>query len=70
MLEPPIKGFWCFKRVLNLLCNSYIEAEFYGNQLPHIDRRVFVTYYLRQTVRQMSVLFRTLFPDAIAGQIP
>ena len=28
----------------------YIEAEFHGNNLPQIDRRVFVTYYLRQTV--------------------
>lgn len=27
----------------------YIEAEFHGGDLPHIDRRVFVTYYLRQT---------------------
>ncbi len=29
----------------------YIEAEFHGADLPHIDRRVFCTYYLRQTVR-------------------
>lgn len=29
----------------------YIEAEFHGGDLPHIDRRVFVTYYIRNTVR-------------------
>ena len=29
----------------------YIEAEFQGDSLPHIDRRVFVTYYIRNTVR-------------------
>lgn len=28
----------------------YIEAEFHGYQLPQIDRRIFVSYYLRQTV--------------------
>lgn len=28
----------------------YLEAEFNGHPLPHIDRRVFVTYYLRKTV--------------------
>ncbi|KAK5169128.1 uncharacterized protein LTR77_006437 [Saxophila tyrrhenica] len=27
----------------------YIEAEFHGGELPRIERRVFVTYYLRQT---------------------
>ena len=29
----------------------YIEAEYHGYGLPHIDRRVFVTYYLRMTVQ-------------------
>ena len=28
----------------------YLEAEFSGSSLPTIDRRVFVTYYLRMTV--------------------
>ena len=28
----------------------YIEAEFHGHDLPHIDRKVFVTYYIRNTV--------------------
>jgi primary-amine oxidase len=28
----------------------FIEAEFNGGTLPHIDRKVFITYYLRQTV--------------------
>ena len=28
----------------------YIEAEFHGYQLLQIDRRIFVSYYLRQTV--------------------
>lgn len=28
----------------------YLEAEFYGHTLPKIDRRAFVTYYLRKTV--------------------
>lgn len=28
----------------------YIEAEFHGDSLPLIERRVFVSYYLRQTV--------------------
>ena len=28
----------------------YLEADFLGQRLPHIDRRVFVTYYLRKTV--------------------
>ncbi|KAF7190658.1 Copper amine oxidase 1 [Pseudocercospora fuligena] len=27
----------------------YLEADFAGDDLPHIDRKVFVTYYLRQT---------------------
>ncbi|KXT04105.1 hypothetical protein AC578_4891 [Pseudocercospora eumusae] len=27
----------------------YLEADFAGAALPHIDRKVFVTYYLRQT---------------------
>lgn len=29
----------------------YLEAEKYGGALPHIDRRAFLTYYLRNTVR-------------------
>jgi primary-amine oxidase len=28
----------------------YIEAEFHGYDLPQINRRVFVSYYLKQTV--------------------
>lgn len=32
----------------------YLEAEFSGSTLPKIDRRVFLTYYLRRTV---SVLY-------------
>ena len=28
----------------------YLEAESRGDDLPHVDRRVFITYYLRQTV--------------------
>lgn len=32
----------------------YLEAEFHGEALPHIDRRVFITYYLRKTVRFFS----------------
>lgn len=28
----------------------YIEAEFGGKDLPRIDRKVFVTYYIRNTV--------------------
>ena len=27
----------------------YIEAEFHGYGLPQIDRRIFVSYYLKQT---------------------
>lgn len=27
----------------------FLEAEFHGGELPSIDRRVFVTYYLRKT---------------------
>ena len=34
----------------------YFEAEFHGYDLPHLDRRVFVTYYLRQTVRSICKL--------------
>ena len=30
----------------------YLEAEASGASLPQIDRRVFVTYYIRKTVRQ------------------
>lgn len=30
-------------------CVPYLEAEFHGDQLPSIDRRVLVTYYLRKT---------------------
>lgn len=33
---------------------TYLEAEFHGYELPHIDRRVFVTYYIRNTVRVNS----------------
>ena len=29
----------------------YLEADFHGYDLPQIDRRVVVTYYLRLTVR-------------------
>lgn len=29
----------------------YLEAAFKGQNLPHIQRRVFVAYYLRNTVR-------------------
>jgi len=29
----------------------YLEAEYTGQTLPKVDRRVFVTYYLRKTVR-------------------
>lgn len=29
----------------------YLDAEFNGSDLPQIDRRVFLTYYLRRTVR-------------------
>lgn len=28
----------------------YLEAEFHGDALPKIDRKVFLTYYLRKTV--------------------
>lgn len=35
----------------------YIEAEFHGYDLPHIDRRIFVSYYLRQTVRSEHTIF-------------
>lgn len=31
----------------------YIEAEFNGYNLPSIDRRVFLTYYLRKTVSRI-----------------
>jgi primary-amine oxidase len=37
----------------------FLEAEFEGSSLPSIDRRVFVTYYLRKTVSHSSSL-----PDA------
>lgn len=33
----------------------FLEAEFYGQNLPNIDRRVFVTYYLRLTVRPLCI---------------
>ena len=29
---------------------SYLEAEFQGEDLPNIERRIFVTYYIRNTV--------------------
>lgn len=28
----------------------YLEAEFHGDDLPNIERRIFVTYYIRNTV--------------------
>lgn len=28
----------------------YLEADFHGGDLPHIDRRAFVAYYIRNTV--------------------
>ena len=36
----------------------YIEAEFHGYDLPQIDRRVFVSYYLRQTVGRYQFTYR------------
>ena len=36
----------------------YIEAEFHGYDLPQIERRVFVSYYLRQTVLALLILSR------------
>ena len=32
----------------------YIEAEFHGHDLPNIDRRIFVTYYIRNTVSSVN----------------
>lgn len=32
----------------------YVEAEFHGYDLPNIDRRVFLTYYLRKTVGDVA----------------
>ena len=32
-----------------------LEAESQGHDLPHIDRRIFVTYYVRKTVSFMIV---------------
>jgi Cu2+-containing amine oxidase len=32
----------------------YLDAEHAGRTLPHIDRKAFVAYYLRNTVRLMS----------------
>ena len=29
----------------------YLDAEHRGHKLPHIDRRSFVSYYIRNTVR-------------------
>lgn len=34
----------------------YLEAEFHGGKLPTIDRKVFVTYYLRRTVCQCALV--------------
>lgn len=34
----------------------YLEAEFNGWTLPHIDRRVFVTYYIRLTVSLIKIV--------------
>ena len=33
----------------------YIEAEHSGAHLPHIERRVFVTYYIRNTVSNLTL---------------
>lgn len=33
----------------------YLEAEHRGSKIPHIDRRVFVSYYLRNTVSRMRM---------------
>jgi Cu2+-containing amine oxidase len=32
----------------------YLDAEYAGRTLPHIDRKAFVAYYLRNTVRFLS----------------
>lgn len=32
----------------------YIEADFHGQALPHLDRKVFVTYYIRNTVSALD----------------
>ena len=34
----------------------YLESEHRGSRLPHIDRKAFVSYYIRNTVRKSSQL--------------
>jgi len=49
----------------------YLEAEFHGLSLPKIDRRAFVTYYLRKTVR--CILETTLLETSLTAppeQVP
>lgn len=38
----------------------YLEAEHKGARLPSIDRRVFVSYYLRNTVSREEMSLRVL----------
>lgn len=33
----------------------YLEADFHGGDLPQIDRRAFVAYYIRNTVSSYSL---------------
>lgn len=37
----------------------YFEAEFHGDEVPHIDRRILVTYYIRQTVCMNTISCRS-----------
>lgn len=38
----------------------YLEAEHTGHRLPHIDRRAFVSYYIRNTVSFLVLCHRTI----------
>lgn len=38
----------------------YLEAEHTGHRLPHIDRRAFVSYYIRNTVSSLVLCHRTV----------
>ena len=60
-----IKGCWPAKTNLHFKTISleepakaelvpYLEAEHRGSRLPKIDRKAFVSYYIRNTVRKPS----------------
>jgi len=60
-----IKGCWPTKTNLHFKAITleepakaelvpYLEAEHRGSRLPHIDRRAFVSYYIRNTVSKQD----------------